>query len=139
MNENNLNYLVNQVKYTGFGDHLSTAIKGKISKGETTFTIPFNTTYHQKKIDVELYFSKSMNTDMFFFNAYKITLTQTNQQQYTQMFYIHKEGSVTLKEAYNLLSGRSVYKQRTTALSSMDTARFFPGRKWKKLPHSILL
>ncbi|MHA4875680.1 hypothetical protein, partial [Enterococcus faecium] len=44
---------------------------------------------------------------------YRIRLEGNNGTLLEQTFYIHKGKGVTAKEAYNLLEGRSVYKELT--------------------------
>ena len=49
---------------------------------------------------------------MYFFNSYLASLKNQDQsQKLNQLFYMRPSGSITLKEAYNLLQGRAVEKQ----------------------------
>jgi hypothetical protein len=51
---------------------------------------------------------------MYFFNKYDLTLKQENSPEImSQTFYLNKESNITLKEAYNLMSGRAVNKDLT--------------------------
>lgn len=110
MNEKNLEYLQEQIKYTGFGNDLAAELKEKIMKNSETFTLNHQAAYGNDQTKAELYFSKSMQSDMYFFNAYKVTLQKDNAPQMEQTFYINKGNNITLKEAYNLMNGRAINK-----------------------------
>jgi hypothetical protein len=121
MNENNLEYLQNNLKYLGFGDSLNTQLKEAIEKQLPEFKLRFETEIpapHAKdkpELDdamrYELDFSKSKDTDMYFFNKYNASLQLAGQPNVIdQTFYINKGKGVTVKESYNLLSGRAVNK-----------------------------
>ena len=69
---------------------------------------------NKKPFEVTLNFRKSDNSDMYFFNRYKASLTRSNGEKLDQTFYLNKGKGITAKEAYNLLEGRSVYKELTT-------------------------
>lgn len=110
INEENLQYLQNQVFYTGFGDALDGALKEKLEEKPETFTLQYKAEYGKDKVEAELIFSKSMQSDMYFFNAYKVDLKRKGQPDMAQQFYINKGSNITLKEAYNLMQGRAVNK-----------------------------
>ncbi|RNL88467.1 hypothetical protein ED312_08430 [Sinomicrobium pectinilyticum] len=113
MNEENLSFLQEQVMYAGFGDTLDNALKEKIAQQPETFTLEYQTEYGKDKVKAELHFSQSNKeeySDMYFFNSYKVKLEREGQPDMEQQFYINKGGSITLKEAYNLMCGRSVHK-----------------------------
>lgn len=110
MNLENVDYLKNQIKYTGFGEDLSNALEGKIKQELETFTLEFQSKFDHNTMDVELYFSKALTHDMYFFNAYKVRLVNSGGEL-IQTFYINKGNSITLKEAYNLLNWRAVHKK----------------------------
>ena len=56
------------------------------------------------------------DSDMYFLNKYELQLKNGPQgEAVKQTFYLsNKEDNITLKEAYNLLSGRSVHKELAT-------------------------
>lgn len=110
MNEKNVDYLKDQIKYTGFGENLTEQLLEKIEQKLETFTLQYQTKYGQNTMEVELYFSKSMTQNMYFFNAYVVNLKGAAGEM-VQTFYINKGNNITLKEAYNLMSGRAVYKK----------------------------
>ena len=121
MNEKNLEYLENNLKYLGFGDKLNESLKESMLKGNTGFklttdtSIPSSTQKDNVKIKdniaYELNFSKGKDGDVFFLNNYTAELKKAGElDAVAQTFYVNKGKGVTAKEAYNLLSGRAVNK-----------------------------
>jgi hypothetical protein len=121
MNETNLKYLKDQLKYTGFGETFDTELKENMLKGDKDFKIMHtgimnNGVPNRDTVTVELNFKKSDQTDMYFFNSYHVNLQkEENKPGLQQTFYINNDAtSITLKEAYNLMEGRSVNKDLKT-------------------------
>ncbi|MFH6936384.1 hypothetical protein [Flavobacterium sp. FlaQc-30] len=115
MNEKNFEYLKEQVKYTGFGDALESQLKEKMQKEEPNFTLAHNTQYGNDTAIATLNFNKSKESDLYFFNSYKVELQKENSKEnLEQTFYINKGSNITMKEAYNLMEGRSVNKDLTS-------------------------
>jgi hypothetical protein len=114
MNQKNFDYLRDQVKFTGFGEGLENELKEKMQKQTPEFQITHNTKFGNDEVTASLHFKKSDQTDMYFFNRYQVSFTpEQSKDKMEQTFYINKEGSITLKEAYNLMNGRSVNKDLT--------------------------
>ncbi|MFH6943359.1 hypothetical protein [Flavobacterium sp.] len=114
MNEKNFEYLRDQIKYTGFGEMLESELKEKMQKEEPNFTLTHNTQYGNDTAAATLNFNKSKESDMYFFNSYKVELQKENSKEnLEQTFYINKGSNITMKEAYNLMEGRSVNKDLT--------------------------
>jgi hypothetical protein len=115
MNEKNFEYLRDQLKYTGFGDALESELKEKMQKEEPNFTLTHNAQYGNGTAAATLNFNKSKESDMYFFNSYKVELKKENSKEnLEQTFYINKGSNITMKEAYNLMEGRSVNKDLTS-------------------------
>ena len=115
MNEKNFEYLRDQLKYTGFGDALESELKEKMQKEEPNFTLTHNAQYGNDTAAATLNFNKSKESDMYFFNSYKVELKKENSKEnLEQTFYINKGSNITMKEAYNLMEGRSVNKDLTS-------------------------
>lgn len=111
MNEKNVQYLKDQLKYTGFGESLQPVLQEKIEKGEKEFTLQHEAEFGASRLVSELSFRKSDQTDMYFFNSYKASLSKEGlEHNLEQIFYIGKDNNFTMKEAFNLLEGRSVNK-----------------------------
>jgi len=68
------------------------------------------------KMDTALLFRKSDQSDMYFFNRYDAHLHHKNDpaKDVQQTFFLNKGHGVTLKEAFNLLEGRAVFKELTS-------------------------
>ncbi|MFT4154801.1 hypothetical protein, partial [Parafilimonas sp.] len=116
MNENNYDYLSNQLKYTGFGEGLQEQLKEKMQQQEPQFTLTVQKEFGKDQTTAMLQFRKSEESDMYFFNRYNVALkNDQHSDAIKQTFYINpKSDSITLKEPYNLLNGRSVHKELTT-------------------------
>jgi len=114
MNEKNLDYLVNQMKFTGFGESLEKELKEKMQQQAPEFQITHNTKFGNDDLAASLHFKKSDQTDMYFFNRYDVSLIPENsKEKMEQTFFLNKGNTITLKEAYNLMNGRSVNKDQT--------------------------
>jgi len=114
MNQKNFDYLKDQVKFTGFGDALESELKEKLLKQTPEFQILHTAKFGNDTADATLHFKKSDQSDMYFFNRYKVSLKQEQGNDLVdQTFYINKGNNITLKEGYNLMSGRSINKDLT--------------------------
>lgn len=114
MNQKNFEYLRDQVKYTGFGEGLENDLKQKMEDGKPQFKLQHQTQYGNDSVTATLNFSQSKQSDMYFFNSYQVSLQkENNPETMAQTFYIDKAGNITLKEAFNLMEGRSVNKDLT--------------------------
>ncbi|MBC5862877.1 hypothetical protein [Flavobacterium turcicum] len=114
MNEKNFEYLRDQIKYTGFGEGLESELKAKMQKEEPSFTLNHNAQYGNSTTVATLNFKKSEQSDMYFFNSYKVELQKEGTKEaLEQTFYINKGSNITMKEAFNLMEGRAVNKDLT--------------------------
>lgn len=115
MNEENVKYLKDNLKYMGFGDKLNETLENNIREQKPEFTLKMQTEINKKPVEADLHFKKSETTDMYFFNRYDVKIKNAEDQSkdLQQTFYINKGQGVTLKESYNLLNGRAVYKNLT--------------------------
>jgi hypothetical protein len=113
MDDKNVEYLEKQLKFTGFGEGLTEQLKAKMATGAPDFVLSHDSKYGKDEVVAALQFRKSDNSDMYFFNRYNLLL---KNEQYPdpmkQTFYINSgQDNITLKEAYNLMSGRAVHKE----------------------------
>jgi hypothetical protein len=123
MNQKNFEYLRDQVKFTGFGEGLENELKEKMAKQAPEFTIDHRARFGNDKADSSLHFKKSDQSDMYFFNSYKMSLQKENtSHRMEQTFYINKVNNITLKEAFNLMNGRAVNKDLTNKEGNMYNA-----------------
>lgn len=112
MNQENLNYLKENLKYMGFGDRLYADLEHNINQGFPEFVLKMDSEFNKSKLESTLHFSRSKETDMYFFNRHDAVL-KNDVGTLEQTFYVNKGHGVTLKEAFNLLEGRAVYKEIT--------------------------
>lgn len=111
MNEKNFEYLKDQLKYTGFGESLGPVLKEHIENGQKEFTIKHENNFDSSSLSSELHFKKSDQSDLYFFNSYKAILQKEGSSHAPeQIFYVSKDNTFTMKEAFNLLEGRAVNK-----------------------------
>jgi len=113
MNEKNLKYLKDNLKYMGFGEKLNADLENGLKEGKPEFQLKLNEKMFQGNMELNLHFKQSPSSDMYFFNSYEARLTKDNGHDMSQSFYLNNGRGVTYKEAYNLLDGRSVLKDLT--------------------------
>ena len=113
MNEKNLKYLKDNLKYMGFGEKLNLDLENGMKEGKPEFNLKLNEKMFQGNMEVNLHFKQSPSSDMYFFDSYEARLTKDNGHDMSQSFYLNNGKGVTYKEAYNLLDGRSVLKDLT--------------------------
>lgn len=115
MNEKNYDFLKDQLKYTGFGEGLQNDLKEKMEKQTPDFQLNHSQKFGKDEVSATLHFKKSNESEMYFFNKYDAAIKPEKEADAIQQtFYINKESSITLKEAYNLMSGRAVNKDLTS-------------------------
>ncbi|MGX5857965.1 hypothetical protein ACWKW6_30190 [Dyadobacter jiangsuensis] len=112
MDQRNFEYLKNQLKYTGFTEQLSEQLLSSMQRRLPAFSLQYRTHFGRDQLSASLNFQRSAGSEMYFFNSYLASLKNQDQsQKVNQLFYIRPSGSITLKEAFNLLQGRAVEKQ----------------------------
>lgn len=114
MNNENLQYLADNIKYMGFGENHKADLEKSMAEGKPEFQLVHSAEINKKSFVATMNFRKSDSTDMYFFNNYHASLEKSNGEKVEQTFYLNKGKGVTGKEAYNLLDGRSVLKDLTT-------------------------
>jgi len=111
MNNENLQYLADNVKYMGFGEKSKVDIEKNINSGKPDFQLHLKTEINNKPFETTLNFRKSNTSDLYFFNSYHASLNKGSDEKVEQTFYLNKGKGVTAKEAFNLLDGRAVHKE----------------------------
>lgn len=111
MNQKNVEYLASQVKYSGFGDTHQAALTEQIKNQKPVFTLAHQAVFGADVATATLHFQKSKTTDNYFFNRYELELKKRDGSQVKQSFQMGYDNNITFKEAVNLLSGRSVFKE----------------------------
>jgi hypothetical protein len=127
MNEKNLDYLKNTLKYMGFEDRVNEQLERDIRAGKEESRPVDSKQFNNLQTDSTLHFSKGKENDMYFFNKYDVTVTREDGRSESQTMYINQVkvyneeklreetrlSGFTLKEAANLLDGRAVYREFT--------------------------
>lgn len=114
MNNDNFQYLTDNIKYMGFGENLKPELERNLKEGKSDFHLLYSNLFNKKPFEATLNFRKSDSSDMYFFNNYHASLEKDNGSKVEQTFYLNKGKGVTTKEAFNLLQGRSVHKDLVT-------------------------
>lgn len=110
MNQQNLDYLKDNLRFMGFGDKLHADLEKNIQQGFPEFVLKMQSEFSGQNLETNLFFRKSDQSDLYFFNRYDAIL-RNDVGTFEQNFYLNKGHGVTLKEAFNLLQGRAVYKE----------------------------
>jgi len=110
MNPENLKFLQDRLFYLGTEKQLHPELEKKMAEGKPEFQLLFSTHYDKDRLTASLQFRKSDNADMYFLNRYEAILQKPALGSKAQTFYLDNGRGITMKEAYNLLDGRSVNK-----------------------------
>jgi hypothetical protein len=116
MTPSNLDFLNDNLKYLGFGERslLNRDLEVQIRRDPPAFEL-FTEAFYTSgtKVEARLYFTRSKQSDFYFFNKYDALLRYEGEadKDRAQTFYISTKGrGITFKEAFNLLQGRAVFK-----------------------------
>jgi hypothetical protein len=110
MNQKNIDFLKDTLKYMGFDDRLNTDLEKNIQEDKPEFQLKNAYEFNKQAVSVELFFKKGGQQPLYYFNKYRTTINIKDGQR-SQLFYNDKSNGLTLKEAFNLLQGRAVYKE----------------------------
>lgn len=116
MNQEILDFYKDQLKYAGFGDRLNDKLE-QLFKNDDEKTVVFNTSIEYgkdaaaKTVNYDLRFQRSATSSLFFLNNFSASMEKTPGELVSNTFYLDRAKGITAKEAFNLLEGRSVYKE----------------------------
>jgi hypothetical protein len=110
MVEKNYQFLSETLSQLGFGDTLNDALKTKMKLGMPEFDLKAKDTYNKDQMLYTLKFARKEDGDFYFLNTYNAKLTKENGETLSQNFPLYKQRGYSTEEAYNMLSGRAVYK-----------------------------
>ena len=71
MNEKNFDDLKNPIKFSGFGEELSAPLREQIQNQSPAFSLEHLTKFGQDDVTSKLYFTRSKESDLYFFNKYE--------------------------------------------------------------------
>lgn len=115
MNNENLEYLKNTLRFLGFDEGLYDQLERKMKEGKPEFTLDASTEYGHDKMKAVIHFrhSEKDGKEAYFCNHYIASLEKEGQNL-SQFVYVNNKGqNITFKESCNLLNGRSVFKEIT--------------------------
>lgn len=124
MNNENAEYLQKQVKFAGFGEDLNRAIVNELKNDPGEFKLNYSHTFGKDTMDAELNFKRSKESDLYFFNSYDVTMKRDGKPDMSNTFFINQGQSITLREAYNLMNGRSVEKEFTRKMNAQEKEQY---------------
>lgn len=113
MKEKNLDYLIRLTQEMGFEGPLWKEIERGLVSGQSRFQVVCETRLGETEVLAVLHFKKSASTDLYYFNRYELFMRPHHlPYEILQVFFVYKDQCIALKEAYNLLNGRAVWKER---------------------------
>ncbi len=115
MESKHLNFLRDDLKYLGFGDNalLNQQMEEQIQKGIEGFELYTDAYFDEDtRLEAKMYFRHSEKEDRYYFNKFDALLVYPEEsvKNRAQTFYVHLGKGVTFKQSFNLLQGRSVFK-----------------------------
>jgi hypothetical protein len=106
--ENNYEFLVKDLKYLGFDSSLNADLKEMLGTEADAFELEYRAAVQQEPLEAVLYFYRLSPEGYFFFSKYVLSVSGRKHP-----FFVFKGRGMTVKEGFNLLNGRAVFKQRT--------------------------
>jgi hypothetical protein len=100
--------LSRDLKFLGFGELLQASLRDAMDSKTENFGLTFKGKINQDKISARLNFKRLTQSGNIHFTDYDLMVRDRMQQ-----FRIFKGRGVTVKEGYNLLCGRAVFKELT--------------------------
>ena len=126
MDEKAIVFNEGQLKRVGFAEAFTPELRNKMQEGVASIQHPFQKQYDGDQVNATLHLKKSATSDYYFLNKFELELQKEGlANSLKQTFYLTKklatdeteggqksklENKYTLKEAYNLLAGRPVFK-----------------------------
>jgi hypothetical protein len=115
MQDKYLNYLRDDMKYLGFGDNalLDQQLEEQTKRTTEGFELYTDAYFDEDtRLEAKLHFRYSDKESRYFFNKFDALLIYPEEpvRNRAQTFYVFLGKGVTLKESFNLLQGRSAYK-----------------------------
>lgn len=114
MHQRNYEFLCDQLQAAGFPIDLQHPLSRTLESGAAEFQLDYPQTFETGPVSVTLHFQKSNRSEFYFLTHFILSMdrmaaTDTRRVP-LQRFPVYKNKSYTLREAYNLISGRAVHK-----------------------------
>lgn len=108
--KSNLEQLEEQLLRRGFGEGHRNALEAHIAENKPFFQIPYQRKYGEDEVRATAHFKQSDQNNNYYFNKFDVELKKAGQSE-TEKQTFYNDKRITLKEGYNLMSGRAVYKE----------------------------
>jgi hypothetical protein len=117
MQTKNYLYLTERLRETGIGDSLDDALQIKIADKLNAFVLDYTVCFDNHELAITLFFTKWKDIGMYYLRKYHAVLRRGpgNEPVGRDFYFGRPDPVVTLPEAYNLLSGRAVYRESLTS------------------------
>jgi hypothetical protein len=132
MKEENAQYLEKRLVYTGFGEELIPELRQKMAEGKEKFELHFEKEINGKKVEANLKYSLSTQGN-YFFNSYDLKINRPEMETLERSFKVSNQETFSLKEAFNLLEGRSVLKTSSKLERKGDGSKIEELKSWSYL------
>ncbi len=114
MQEKNWIYLLGLLKELEFEGPVSRELERGLRTGNSQFQLIYEARLGGTEILSVLHFRRSPSADLYYFNRYELFLKPDHlPYEVLQVFFVVRDPLISLKEAYNLMNGRSIWKTRT--------------------------
>lgn len=132
MKEENAQYLEKRLVYTGFGEELIPELRQKMAEGKEKFELHFEKEINGKKVEANLKYSLSTQGN-YFFNSYDLKINRPEMEPLERSFKVSNQETFSLKEAFNLLEGRSVLKAYSKLENKEEGSKIEELKSWSYL------
>ena len=112
MNLKNLEYIKSGLRELGFGENLYPDLESGIRQQRPRFSVLSRAKFGDQLMMSAIHLEKSAQSDKYRIAKYDTMIKKypDHYENKVQTFFINKNQGVTLKEAFNLLEGRSILK-----------------------------
>lgn len=116
MQERNWIYLLGLLKEMEFEGPVSRELERGLRSGSSQFQLIYETRMVNTDILSVLHFKRSPSSDLYYFNRYELFFRPDHlPYEVLQVFFVVRDQIISLREAFNLLNGRAVWKARPQA------------------------
>lgn len=114
MNDMERGFIEKQFNQTGFAEAFTQQLVEQLKALPPVLQHSFSKRIDNNEVNANLVLKKSDQSNLYFLNRVDMKVLKDGQTEPVQQsFPVHKDNKYTLKESYNLLMGRSVYKTHT--------------------------
>jgi len=136
MKEENAQYLKKRLVYTGFGEELIPELRQKMAEANEKFELHFEKEINGKKVEADLKYSLSTQGN-YFFNSFDLKINRQEMEPLARSFKVSNQETFSLKEAFNLLEGRSVLKAYSKLENKEEGSKIEELKSWTYLDNTI--